>query len=416
MGRDGLRVLRSVLRPVCAVLLIAGLGSQARAETATVVLWHSFRGREEVALQKIVLAYELQNPERITLVQKDGGNFGPEVEAAVAAGRGPDLFVWAHDRIGVWAGKGVIRPIDELKSLPDTSGYLPSCLAAMVFRGRLYGLPFSFETLAMFYNRKLLPEPPRTTDEMIKALQALSSPEEDRYGLVYERGNFYHHAMWLHGFGGKVFDGDRFAVTDSESQRAIEFARDLNLVHRIIPDTVDWNRQMGDFNEGRAAILLSGPWAYGSIDRTKVDLGLATIPTVSATGLPAGPFLGVKGFYVNRRSRRAEAAVRVAAGLTSAYSGYVMNLMAGYLPAHRRSFEYESVRNDPITSVFKEQALTAVPMPSTPAMDAVWQAMISNTTTGTRGCLDAVLMDGRTARDATAAAEARFKQLRGSGR
>ena len=40
-------------------------------------------------------------------------------QAAAQSGKGPDIFFWAHDRIGEWADAGLIKPLeikDEFKA------------------------------------------------------------------------------------------------------------------------------------------------------------------------------------------------------------------------------------------------------------------------------------------------------------
>lgn len=362
------------------------------SESRPLVLWHSFRGHEEEALRTVVSAWNLEHETMpIHLVARDGSTFTDEIEAEIAAGRGPDVFVWAHDKIGAWVEKGLLMPLDRHVDTRLRDAYMPNCLEAMVYRGRLQGLPLSFETLILFYNKSLVPVPPTTTDSLIAVARALRDPALDRWGLVYERGNFYHHAMWFHGYGARVFDeGGDFDVMTLASQRSLEFARDLASVHKAIPDTVDWKIQMDLFNTGRAGMLISGPWAYGSIARDSVDLGLATLPFISSANAPAAPFLGVKGYYVSARCRRPADAATAVAYLTSAYAGYVMNVMGGYMPANQLAYEYSMVAADPVTAKFKEQVLTSVPMPSDPRMGHVWKVMMMDNAARKPGCLDRV--------------------------
>jgi arabinogalactan oligomer/maltooligosaccharide transport system substrate-binding protein len=396
-----------------ATLLLLAVALSASAETTTFRLWHSFRGDEEKGLRIVVEAFNLQHDDRIELIARQGDTLIEEIERAMPTGRGPDLFIWAHDKIGPWAERGLIAPIDGLLDEAGRAEYLGNCLEAMRLRGKTWGLPFAFETLIVYYNKALVAEPPRTTTAMIEAGRKISNRAEDRWGLVYERGNLYYHAMWLHGFGGRVFDADgRITLFAPELARSLEFARDLATIHGIVPDTVDWNRQMTLFNEGRAGILISGPWAFGSIDRRRVDLGIAPLPVIEATGEPAMPFLGVKGVFISARTRNRAAAFRAARFLASGYAGQVMNLMAGYLPANKAAYNYPAVASDPVTARFKEQALFAVPMPAIPAMARVWKTMNRDDAIRYPGCVESVLTQGVPAEKAVAEAATYFGRLR----
>ena len=400
-------------RILVATLLLLAIALSVSAETTTFRLWHSFRGDEEKGLRIVVEAFNLQHDDRIELVAHQSDKFIAEIERAIPIGRGPDLFIWAHDKIGPWAERGLVAPIDVRLTADSRSEYLKNCLEAMRLRGRIWGLPFAFETLILYYNKSLIAEPPRTTAALIEAGRRISNRAEDRWGLVYERGNFYYHAMWLHGFGARVFDAEgRITLFTPELVRSLEFARDLATIHGVVPDTVDWNRQMTLFNEGRAGMLISGPWAFGSIDRDRVDLGIAPLPVIDATGEPAMPFLGVKGVFINARTRNQAAAFRAARFLTSGYAGQVMNLMAGYLPANKAAYNYPAVASDPITARFKRQALFAIPMPAIPAMARVWKTMNRDDAARYPGCVESVLTQGVPAGKAVTEAAAHYRRLR----
>ncbi len=385
----------------------------------TIRLWHSFRDREQKALRTVVTAFNLEETTaRIEEMSLSSDGFTDRLERSIASGSGPDLFIWAHDKTGEWAQRGFLAALDETV---DTADYLPNCLDALRWRGRILGLPLSFETLILYYNRALFEEkeierPPVSTDEMIEIAKSLSAPERDRYGLIYDRANFYYHSIWLHGFGGRVCDdAGRFALDSPEMVRSIEFARDLASLHRVIPDTVDWRRQMEYFNSGRAAMLVSGHWAYGDIAET-IPLGMALLPSVSATNTWAAPYLGVKAVFVNARSAHRAAAFRAAAFITSGYGSSVMNILAAYLPANRRAYENGVVAGDTVTSWFKEQVLNSVPMPSHPAMKHVWKLMMTDAATHRHGCLDRVFLDRADPRAVLGRAQAEFERAAGAPR
>lgn len=387
-------------------------GEPARADT--LVLWHSFRGREQAALE-LVLASWSQDHRRppILAVARDGNGFTQELAASVRRGDGPDIVIWAHDKTGEWADQGVVVPLDEDLTAALRDRYLPFCFSSMSYQGRQYGLPLSFETLIMYYNRALVPTPPRTTDEMIRVARQNTNRARNRWGLVYERGNFYHHAMWLHGFGGRVFDDSgQLALQSPETVRSLTFARDLARVHHVVPDTVDWQTQMDLFNAGRAAILLSGPWAYGSVDQTRVSLGIAPLPQISGLNRYPSPFLGVKGFFITASCRDRAAASAAIDHLTSTYSSSMLNVLAGYLPADRLAYDFSIVSADYVTSIFKEQVGRATVMPTRAEMSYVWQVMMTDPVTLRPGALDRIFLYGIEPRTALRDAAGEYERLR----
>jgi maltose-binding protein MalE len=354
-----------------------------------ITIWHPLHGAEEKALVEAIADYNRRGGARLRAVRRSPDFFIDGVEDALAAGRGPDLFIWAHDVVGSLAERGLIAPFES--SLEK----VPPCVEAVTWKGRSWALPFAFETLILYYNRSLVATPPASTDDLIRIGRAIRRERPGVYGLVYDRTNLYYHAAWLHGFGGDLLDADGvFNPTTPAMVRSLEFARDLVKVHGIAPDTADWNRQMTLFTGGQAAMLISGPWAYGHVATLGPDLGMAPLPIVSATGLPARPFLGVKAFYLSATSPRAQTARQAAEFLASAPYASRFAIMTGALPAERTAYDYSAVTGDFVTMSFKEQVERTRIMPNHPDMRRVWPAMMSDPRTGRCGALERILVDG----------------------
>ncbi len=278
----------------------------------------------------------------------------------------------------------------------------------MEYDHRLRGLPLAFETLILYYNKSLVPNPPASTEALLAIAPSLQ--RKGIWPLVYDRANFYLHAMWLHGFGGRVFDAEgNFDALSQPMLQSLVFARDLAAVHHAVPDTVNWDLQIALFNAGRAGMLISGPWAWGSLDRDSIPVGMAILPFIAEAGNASRPFLGVKGAFVSARTTNPEAASQVAAALTSGYAGTVFHILAGSLPAHSGAYRHALVAADRRTDVFKEQLVWSVPMPSIPAMARVWKVMMTEAGTMRHGCLDKVFLDRVAPEDAARSALVAFQ-------
>jgi hypothetical protein len=85
--------------------------------------------------------------------------------AAAAAGKGPDIFCWPHDRVGEWARSGLIVPVKppaRIKAEIEDSAW-----QAFTFKGQIWGYPLSIESIGLIYNKALVRTPPATFDEVI---------------------------------------------------------------------------------------------------------------------------------------------------------------------------------------------------------------------------------------------------------
>src|SRR4029079_19238899 len=118
----------------------------------------------------------------------------------------------------------------------------------------------------------------------------------------YSNPDLYTHAAWLHGFGGAVMTGDgELRLSSAEAVRALAFARRL-VSAGAVPSEASATLVATLFNEGKASMVMSGPWFQGDID-VGVPWKVTTLPIISDTGRPAAPFVGAEGVLMSARAR-----------------------------------------------------------------------------------------------------------------
>ncbi|RMH40089.1 MAG: extracellular solute-binding protein [Deltaproteobacteria bacterium] len=360
-----------VLALAAALACAAGACAPRDADDA-VVLWHSYTGAERDALDALARAFNADHDVKLRVVAVPYDAFADKITNAIPNGNGPDLVIFAHDRIGDWVAGGLIEPIEYFvdDELADRFAY--DALAAMAYRGSLYGLPLAVKSIALFYRTDLVAEPPRTTDELLAVGRALTDRRAGRFGLVYENADLYGHAAWLHGFGGEVFDADgRLAIATPAAAAALAFARTLGGPDGIVPPGTTNTMVATLFNEGKAAMAMSGPWFLADI-RAGVPWAVTSLPIVSATGRPAAPFLGAEGVLMSSRARDKRAAFEVMAYLTSDAAAIARARSARQVVPNRAAYDEPDIGGDPVLAAFRAQLAHSVPMPATPDMRVVW--------------------------------------------
>ncbi|RPH54802.1 extracellular solute-binding protein, partial [bacterium] len=126
------------------------------------------------------------------------------------------------------------------------------------------------------------------------------------------------------------------------------------------------------FNDGKAAIVFSGPWFLGEV-QDKVKYAIAPLPTVDeAGGKPMRPWITVEGVYVAAPSKNKEAAYEFLKFVTDVPSARILALEGRQTPANKGVYADPAVANDPILKAFRNQVDVAVPMPNVPEMSMVW--------------------------------------------
>ena len=133
------------------------------------VIWlggdKAFKGLAEVGQvfeEELGVKVRVENPEGVT----------DRFQQAASAGQGPDIIMWAHDRMGGWADAGLIAAVEpsaEFKSHYSTMGW-----DAMTHNGKIYGYPVSLEAIGLLYNKDIVPEAPSSFESMLKLNKKLA--------------------------------------------------------------------------------------------------------------------------------------------------------------------------------------------------------------------------------------------------
>src|ERR1700688_878990 len=104
------------------------------------------------------LKVTIESPEKIT----------DSFPTAAQMGKGPDIVIWAHDKVGEWADAGLISPIEVPQEFKEK--YFPQAWEAVTHKERVWGFPIGMETVTLIYNKKLLDGPPPKSLSELTAL------------------------------------------------------------------------------------------------------------------------------------------------------------------------------------------------------------------------------------------------------
>jgi len=374
-------------RLLALLFALAGLVATTACDAPQrgVVLWHAYNGAEREALEATAARWNAEHPDHpLELVAVPYAAFADKLTSAIPGGNGPDLFIYPQDRIGDWADSGVIEPIEFWLDDARVDRFVPEAVAAMAYKGSLWGLPVSTKSLALFYRTDLAPTPPATTDELFAMAPAMR--KRDGYAIAYANVDLYGHAPWLFGSGGRILDADgQLAIASAEAANAMTLAKRF-VDDKVAPARAEGPQVAALFNDGRAATAISGPWFIAGIDPS-VPWKVAPLPIVSSTGKPAAPFFGAEGLLMSARATDKMCAFEVMDFLTSDASAIERAKLAQQVVPNLAAYDDPAIASDPVLTAFRAQLAHAVPMPKGPAMRMVW--------TPYKTALDSVL-SGRT--------------------
>ncbi|MFA6955971.1 MAG: extracellular solute-binding protein [Thermoanaerobaculia bacterium] len=364
-----MRLRIAVLSTLAMLLVVAPLAAQE------ITIWHAYRGGEKDAFEKVVAQFNAsQTKIKATTLAVPYDAFADKITAAVPRGKGPDVFIYAQDRLGGWIEAGnTIEPIDFYLDKKLTDRFIPSTMQAMTYRKAVWGLPLNYKCLTMIYNKKLVTTPPKTTTELVATAKKLTNASSGTFGLAYWYSNWYYHSILFNAYGGGVFAADgKPNVNNAANVKSVDLLMKWFDKDKILPAEPSTALITSLFNEGKAAIVFNGPWFLGEIS-PKIQYGIAMLPTVTeAGGKPLAPWMTVEGVYIAAPSKNKDAAFAFAQYLTDVPSAKVMALSGRQTPANKNVYADAQVAADPVMKAFRAQVDTAVPMPNSPEMTMVW--------------------------------------------
>jgi maltose-binding protein MalE len=345
------------------------------APPSALVLWAVAQGGELDALRRLVADLSAPIGAQVIVVGKSADGLLADMRADALAGLPPPDLIWGtQDELALLQQEGQLQPPDDGL---DDGAFLPAVTAGAQAEGRRWGTPVAAQGyLLLLYNRKLADSPPRTTDELIARSRQLTGG--DKYGLVMAWAEPRWFTAWLHGFGGAAIDQSGSPTLDTpQTVGALNLLRELRSSGP--PPPVSYQDGVRTFRRGEAAFAIDGDWSlesYRAYSDT-LDLGVAPMPVVPATGQPATSTMGGIYLMYNRAlsGPRLEQAHALGGALTRPETQSRIARELHRLPALRAALADPAVTGDAALAAAAAQAERAPGLPPLKGLRCAWSAI-----------------------------------------
>ncbi|MBX3426072.1 MAG: extracellular solute-binding protein [Pirellulales bacterium] len=404
--------LRLALCGALVAILAPAVGCGGGDQRRELRLWHQMRPEDREVLDARLAEFQRLHPEfRVRALYKETEELRSGLVAATLAQSGPEIVYGPSDVLGVYHAMGALADMSPWLDDAELAKFDHRSLIRMpaedddaepplVFVGDRFG-----NHLALVYDKRRIPNPPTTTDELLKLAKANTVDENgdgepDRYGLVWNYTEPFFVIPFLTGYGAWVFaeeqpesageasDGESAvaatavhavpALDAPEAAAAYQFVADLRTKHRVLPRSADYEAAAELFRSGKAAMLIDGDWSWqGYMTSPKIDAAVAVLPTCSATGLPLAPMVAPKGYSLTAFARGAAAddAMSLVEFLTSAETQEIFLQRQRILPSRLALRESAEFQSDPLLTASVAQVERGRLMPTAVEMRAVWDSM-----------------------------------------
>jgi len=353
-------------------------GVELTQEPVELLIWLD---NEEWAMA-IIRAFVERHP-NVTVLFEQMGNVDSRTHMQLdgPAGLGADIFAFPHDQVSWAINDGMIEPVPILLQEKWERELIPSAVQTITYNGRMHGVPFQVENIALFYNRDLWgPTPPTTWEEVFEFAETWNNPITNDWTMVWEAGNPYINYIWLSTAGFELFGSnmDDFRQPNFQTPEVVaglEIFLGMRRLMGLAFEDINFNTTEERFRLGEIPLTITGPWAFVDLFENEVNFGVARIPTIGGVqpiAFSGNMMGGVSSFSSPINRAWAYAFLDFMVSVEGAIIQYE------YLHTMTSRSDYSQIpgiMDDPFFQGIMEQTPYTVPMPIIPQVNQVWTPM-----------------------------------------
>lgn len=247
-------------------------GTETTAKDVTIWYYWETEGHQ-VALDKVIEDYNnSQDTYEVTAKYVPFADFKKQLSIGASADELPDIAILDSPDHASYATMGIF---EDLTGKFDVDDYYEGTVNSCTLDGKLYGVPFGVNCLALYYNEDLLNAAgcsvPTTWDELMETAKAVTTDSVS--GLAFcsvqnEEGTF-NFTPWLWSTGASSYE------MDSEGGiRALTYAKELIDSGVMSKECTNWTQGdvMNQFLAGNVAMMVNGPWQIPTMQSEAPDL------------------------------------------------------------------------------------------------------------------------------------------------
>jgi multiple sugar transport system substrate-binding protein len=363
-----------------AVIVGCGRGDAGSAGKTRIRLsGYTGNPAETGLLTTLVTEFNRSQPDVEAIYEPVPGQYYPKILTMLVARTAPDVFYLDSLYFRPFLAKQILLPLDDYMrgSAVRKEDFMPVLLDAFTDDGRAYGIPKDFNTLGLFYNKRIFDREkvgyPRSTWDLAtfrEAAKRLTHPERGGgHGLALTHDDADRYLPIARLFGATLFDpAGRCAIDSPQAEQAMEYYAGLKLVDgaAIYPSEVGTTTTYDVFGRGLVAMVFEGSWLIPYLRQSFPEV------RYGVSELPAGPagrsnFLFTVAYVIPRTSAHPELAWRLIEFLTSEA---VQERITFALPS-RRAVSERYVRRHPEYGPIRDAAAYAVSYEFGPKGDRV---------------------------------------------
>ncbi|PWX09760.1 maltose ABC transporter substrate-binding protein [Clostridium perfringens] len=264
-------------------------------------IWTKLPEQEVPVLKDAADKWAKETGNKVKVV-RDDGDFQAFLQAANST-KGPDIYFGsAHNQLAAYQQAGVLTEVPA-KYVKEDEYASKSVWDAVSVDNKKYAIPISVETTALFYNKDLVKEAPKTMNDLVnealkKGNGAFQFNINDQYtdlGFLLTNGGYI--------FGKKdgKYDTNDIGLNNEGSVKGLQMLQDFVVKDKFMPADISGDIALTNFKEGKSMFYISGPWDIQGLKDAKLNFGVSKIPSID--GKEFTPMSGVQCAFVSSKSK-----------------------------------------------------------------------------------------------------------------
>ena len=261
----------------------------------TTVNYYSFTTNQDHVdeLEMLIETFEAQHPDiQINYTTAPFDTYFTKLQTDFAAGNPPDVLELNYENFVTFAARDTLLPLNSMMDASMESTFYPAALNAFQYQDEQYGLPITFSTVVLYYNKDLFdvagleyPSDSWTWADVMTAAEALNNPSARTWG-IYQPVQFWEFYKTASASGGGLEIGDTVAINTPQNVAALNY-----LVGKLDAGVMPTDAELsGVANEdlflaGQLGMLVSGIWMFDKFQDAAFDWDISVEPgdTTKAT-------------------------------------------------------------------------------------------------------------------------------------
>ncbi|MFR9750400.1 ABC transporter substrate-binding protein [Nocardia sp. 004] len=398
---------RAALAAASVALLTATFASACSSDSGESPLDQNLTGRGPItyvegkdttqngAVKQLIARWNAAHPdEQVTFKEQSNDasqQYDDLVENMRAEQSGYDVVALDVPWTAEFAAKGWIQPLQDSFTI-DTTGLLTPTVTSATYNNTLYAAPRNTNGGLLFYRKDLVPEPPKTWNEMLDQCRIAREQNIGCYSgqfAAYE-GLTVNTAEVINAYGGSFVgaDGKTPTVNSPESRAGLQVLVDAFGNGDIPAEAITFKEpeSKNAFQQGNLLFLRSWPSTFGDLSdassAVKDKFGVAPLPGENGVGAST---LGGYNAAISAFSENKATALDFLRFLISDEAQHIV--ASGALPSVRASVYDDPalIAQMPYLPALKDSIANAVPRPVTPFYSAVSKAIQDNAYAALKG-------------------------------